>query len=59
MPTATERRVEGDFVLDRDQALLLLFPDVGARDGIAGRLSDDSPPEPRATLVLVELVRAE
>jgi hypothetical protein len=59
MPAAVERKIGGDFVLNRDQALVLLFPEVGALDGIAGRRSADSSPEPRLTLVLVELVRAE
>ena len=59
MPLAAESRVGGEFVLEPNQAVVLLAPEVKSIRGIAGSLDSEPPSPPRVTLIVVELDRAD
>jgi len=59
MPVATETRVEGEFVLGLNQAVVLLAPEVKSIRGIVGTLGSRGDETARVTLIVVDLIRAE
>jgi len=59
MPVVTESRVEGEFVLGPNQAVVLLAPEVKSIRGIVGTLGSGAVEPARVTLIVVELDRAE